>query len=106
MYEHAALDQHLQSRYTSRTMPRPKSYTLTGFPADDWSIEDWQSYIAKLQAQKDEAVQTYRTLKEERRVTAKDRLRYMGRLDHLGEFIMRAKCEIAAIEKRQSQEGQ
>ncbi|WP_370224050.1 MULTISPECIES: hypothetical protein [Hyphomonas] len=79
---------------------------LTGFQADDWSIEHWQSYIAKLQAQKDEAFEAYRTLKEERRVTAKDRLRYMGRLDRLGEFIVRAKYEIAAIEKRQNPEGQ
>ena len=84
----------------------PVSYTLTGFPADDWSIEHWESYIAKLQGQKDEAIEVYRTFKEERRVTAKERLRYMGRLDRLGEFIARAKHEIITIEKRQGQKDQ
>ena len=82
-------------------MPTPKSYTLTGFPADSWGIAEWQSYIAELQAKKDDAYHALEALRAERRMTGKDLHSHLCRVDRLGEFIDRARWEIAVIEKRQ-----
>ena len=74
--------------------------TITGFPLEDWTVEQWQHYIDLLSLNKSQVIDEYRALKAERKLTMKDMHRHLCRVDRLGEFISRAKDKIAEIEKR------
>ncbi|MEZ5938377.1 MAG: hypothetical protein R3C52_09160 [Hyphomonadaceae bacterium] len=71
--------------------------TLTGFELHHLSIDEWRSYRSRLEAEREEVRTWYREIRAHRRPTPHETRRWMGRIDVVSEFIMRAEWEIDAL---------